>query len=131
MLRRPYGKRSDPIERFAFEEIAPDSGPEAFLWGNPALACAIAFARAFLDSGWAMRPGDGADLDGLPLHSFDDDGERRMLPCAEVLLGERAAATMLGRGVIPVLSHRNKNAVRIARIQSLADPVAPLSGPWR
>jgi hypothetical protein len=31
---------------------------------------------------------------------------------------------------MPFLSHRNLNAVRLARFQSIADPPAALSGPW-
>src|SRR5439155_11794368 len=37
LLRQPYGKKSDPIERFQFEEMVPGAVHEDYLWGNPAV----------------------------------------------------------------------------------------------
>jgi hypothetical protein len=31
---------------------------------------------------------------------------------------------------MPLLSHKSRNAVRLARFQSIADPAQALSGPW-
>jgi len=129
LLRLPYGRRSDPVDGFPFEEMAGDDHA-AYLWGNPAFGCARLIADAFQESGWSMEPGDRLDLEDLPAHTFDDDGERRLKPCAEVCLGERAADALLARGIMPLMSYRNRNAVRLARFQSLADPPAPLAGPW-
>ncbi len=130
LLRLPYGGRSDPIEDFAFEEIAGSHDHEAYLWGNPAFACALLIGRAFMENGWALQPGDVLDLDDLPAHSILEDGEAALKPCAEVLLGQRAAETVLERGVMPLLSHRNRNRVQLIRFQSIARPAAPLTGPW-
>jgi type VI secretion system protein ImpC len=131
LLRLPYGRRSDPIEAFAFEELSGAEGHEGYLWGNPAFACALLIAQAFQEDGWDLRPGDRLDLGDLPAHSYtDEDGEARLTPCAEVLLSQRAAGAVLARGVMPLMSHRNLNAVRLLRLQSLADPPAALAGPW-
>jgi len=130
LLRLPYGGRSDPIEAFAFEEIAGSPDHQAYLWGNPAFACALLIGRAFQENGWALQPGDVLDLDDLPAHSTMEDGEAVLKPCAEVLLSQRAAETVLERGVMPLLSHRNRNRVQLVRFQSIARPAAPLIGPW-
>ncbi len=130
LLRLPYGRRSDPVEAFAFEELSGDNH-ESFLWGNPAFACALLIAQSFQEDGWNLRPGVRLDLGDLPAHSYiDKDGEARLTPCAEVLLSQRAAEAILARGVMPLLSHRDLNAVRLLRLQSIADPPAALAGPW-
>ena len=130
MLRLPYGKETDEVERFEFEEMWPERNHDAYLWGNPAFACALLLATGFQERGWSMQPGDHRDVDELPAHTYQDEGESKMQPCAEENLSERAAEAILSRGVMPLLSFRNRNAVRLVRFQSLADPPAALSGPW-
>ncbi len=131
LLRLPYGSRSDPVEAFAFEEVTAAGDHESYLWGSPALACALLLGRSFLGTGWNMAPGDQLDLDDLPAVTLSEHGETRLMPCAEALLSHRTADAMMARGLMPVLSHSSRNAVRFARIQSIADPPAALSGPWR
>jgi type VI secretion system protein ImpC len=130
LLRLPYGRRTDPIEAFAFEELLGAQDHEAYLWGNPAFACALLIGQAFQDSGWNLQPGDRLDLADLPAYSYTENGESRLKPCAEVLLSQRAAEAVLARGIMPLLSHRNANAVRVLRFQSLAEPPTALAGPW-
>jgi type VI secretion system protein ImpC len=130
LLRLPYGKATDRIESFELEELAGSRQHESYLWGNPALACALLVARAFQSRGWEMEPGDELDVEDLPAHTFDDDGEKRLQACAEANLSERAGQALLERGIIPLLSYRNRNAIRVLRFQSIADPAQPLSGPW-
>ncbi|HZI40831.1 MAG TPA: hypothetical protein VFD67_03990, partial [Gemmatimonadaceae bacterium] len=59
------------------------------------------------------------------------DGETVATPCAEVLLTERAAERLLDRGLSPLLSVRDSDAVILPRLQSIAEPLARLSGRWR
>ncbi len=131
LLRLPYGRRGERVESFAFEEVADPSDREAFVWGNPAYGCAVLIGRAFVANGWDFSPGDELDLDDLPAYSYDDDGETRLLPCAEVLLPERAAEVILTRGPMPWVSYRNRPAARLLRFQSLAAPSTALAGAWR
>jgi type VI secretion system protein ImpC len=131
LLRLPYGKNTDRMEHLDFEELTPARNHEAYLWGNPALACAMLIGQSFLARGWAMEPGDDLDLVDLPAHVFEQDGEGHLQPCAEVLLSERAGEAILGLGLMPLLSYKNRNAVRLMRFQSIAAPSSPLSGPWR
>jgi type VI secretion system protein ImpC len=130
LLRLPYGRRGERIESFAFEEVPDPADGEAFVWGNPAYGCALLIGRAFAASGWDFSPGDALDLEDLPAYSYDADGETRLLPCAEVLLSERAAEAILARGPMPWMSYRNRPAARLLRFQSLAEPAAALAGPW-
>lgn len=130
LLRLPYGKGGEETEGFVFEELGPEGDHEAYLWGNPAFACALLLAEGFRDRGWEMEPGDRLQMEGLPAHTYKAEGEVRLKPCAEVCLGERAGEAILGRGPMPLLSFRNRNAVRLLRFQSLAAPPAPLAGAW-
>jgi len=131
LLRLPYGKRTDPMEAFAFEELPAGRDHEAYLWGNPAFACARLIGSAFVDNGAAMEPGDHLELDDLPAAVYHDEEEGpRMKPCAEAALSEAAAQRILDAGVMPLLASSRHNAVRVMRFQSIAYPPKPLAGKW-
>jgi type VI secretion system protein ImpC len=127
LLRMPYGKASDPIESFAFEECLGPPGPNDLLWGPASLATALLLGQSFNASGWEMEPGDVREIDGLPAYTFERDGEREMQPCAERLISESTINTMVAAGLIPIASRRDRGAVVAVRFQSIADPPAPLN----
>jgi type VI secretion system protein ImpC len=130
LLRLPYGKQTHATENFAFEEFGPAPHHEHYLWGNAALACAYLLGEAFLESGWNLRPGEIAEISGLPMHTYRADGESHLKPCAEALLSESAAEAILDQGLMPLLSIKGSDAVRLLRFQSLAEPARALSGRW-
>lgn len=127
LLRRPYGKGSDPIDAFAFEEFVGEPAPDKFLWGNGALAAALLLGKSFTARGWEMEPGDEREIGDLPLYTFVRDGEREMQPCAEQLLTEAHINTLVKAGLVPIASRRDRNAVVAVRFQSIADPPAALA----
>jgi type VI secretion system protein ImpC len=127
LLRLPYGKQSDPVERFAFEEFVGPPEHEAFLWGAGSLALAVLIGRGFTARGWNMEPGDEREIGELPAYTFRRDGESEMQACAERFLTESQIQTMLQQGLVPIASRRDRNAVVAIRFQSLADPPAPLA----
>jgi type VI secretion system protein ImpC len=131
LLRLPYGPKTDPVDSFPFDELGDERPHESYLWGNPAFACALLAAAAFRDSGAEMELGQVQELDDLPAHTYRADGEAHLQPCAEVFMPERVMTALLAQGLIPLVSVRDRNAVRVARFQSIASPAAPLSGPWR
>jgi hypothetical protein len=47
-----------------------------------------------------------------------------------LLLTEDAAARLLEEGLIPLLSFKDRDRVRVMRFQSIADPLRGLAGPW-
>jgi type VI secretion system protein ImpC len=130
LQRLPYGKDTDPVERFAFEEADGSLRHEDYLWGNPAFAVVAVLASEFSEFGWHLRPERGLELSGLPLHVRSEGGSVRSKPCAEALLTERAAARILDAGLMPLVSMKDRDAIRLLRIQSIARPPARLSGPW-
>jgi type VI secretion system protein ImpC len=131
LLRQPYGRKSDPTEALAFEELRDPPDHEHYLWGNPAFAVACALAQAFSESGWDLKPGEVSAIDGLPTHVYVDDGESQVKPCAEAILTERALQPLFDAGVMPLVSVRGQDQVRLGSFQSLARNGAKLVGRWR
>jgi type VI secretion system protein ImpC len=126
LLRSPYGKRSDPIEAFPFEEFVGAPMQDGLLWGNAALALALLIGRAFMARGWDMEPGDEREIDDLPAYTFVRDGQTEMQPSGERPLTEREINQLLSAGLVPLASRRDRHAVVAIRFQSIADPPAPL-----
>lgn len=134
LLRPPYGEETLPAEEFPFEEVSVDGATglrhEDFLWGNPAAAIALMLGENFSRHGWDMRPGAVRELDGVSMYLYKQAGEPRQLPCAEAWLGERAADAMLDYGVLPLLARKDRDAVVLFDLRSLAAGDEPLAGPW-
>jgi predicted component of type VI protein secretion system len=130
LLRAPYGKDTEPIDRFPFEEIKGQPEAKQMLFGNPAIVCAMLLGQSFEQEGWRLRPGAVRDVSGLPIYVYDDEGESRTFPCAEIELKESTAEELLDEGIMPVAAMRNSDSVRVIRFQSAADPVTGLSGRW-
>jgi type VI secretion system protein ImpC len=92
--------------------------------------CALLLGAAFTQAGWELRPGQVAEVDDLPLHLYRHYGSTAAKPCAEALLSDRSAALLLDSGLMPLLSQKDGAAVRVARFQSVAEPIAALAGSW-
>lgn len=129
LARQPYGARSDPVEAFAFEEIDSAATHEQFLWAPPAFACALLMARAYAAEGWDGDPNADRDIADLPAVTLVRDGEPALLSCAEGYFGERGTQALLAAGVMPLVGDRSRNAVRVARVQSIAEPPGALGRP--
>lgn len=130
MLRLPFGKDTDPTESFEFEEMPDESVHDWYAWGNPSLAAAYLLCESFYRSGWKFHPGMIQNIEDLPLHVFTRQGQPEVKPPAEVFLSERAAEAIMEKGVMPLLSIKHRDVIRLARFQSIADPSAGLAGPW-
>jgi type VI secretion system protein ImpC len=115
LLRLPYGSRTSAIEAFEFEEMPAAPVHASYLWGNPALACLAILARG--DSG--EEEGDELDLRNLPLHSYQEDGEWRTTPCAEVSMTETEVGALMKLGLMPLVSFRDTDRVRLAGFRAI------------
>lgn len=130
LQRLPYGRETDPIDSFEFEEMPGKPVHEDYLWGNAAFACALLLAQSFSDDGWDMRPRDRSAIDRLPLHVYKEGGETEVKACAETLLTEEAAERIMQAGFMPLVSLKATDEVRLLRFQSAAEPLRALRGPW-
>ena len=130
LLRLPYGALTEPAETFDFEEMSGEPEHENYLWANPSFACAYLLGQSFTQFGWNLQTGILQEIEGLPLHIYQHDGDSYIKPCAETILTMRAAEKILAQGLMPLLSFQGRDVVRLARFQSLAEEASTLSGRW-
>lgn len=114
LLRLPYGKKREPVDAFAFEELNNLPNHEQLLWGNPAFG----FARLLVRQ-QAGYQGDGAnDIEGLPALVCLKDDEQHLYACGEWFLSEQKMNKLLAAGIMPFISFHHRNGVRLIASQS-------------
>lgn len=128
--RMPYGAHRDPIDSFDFEEFSNGLPHNEILWTNGCFAVAELVARSFTDFGWEMKKHLSQDIDDLPLVMYQIDGQRDYIPCGETLLSENASVQLQEQGLMPIVSFKNSNRIRLTKFQSCANPTTPLRGGW-
>ena len=120
MLRHPYGKRTDPISAFEFEEFTAAEGLSGMLWGHPALLAASLLAAPV---GRTLSIGD------LPFHYFvDAEGDQIALPCTERFIDVDTAARLRGLGITALLAHKGQPELRMAGLDTVNGTTLALQG---
>jgi type VI secretion system protein ImpC len=110
LLRHPYGKKSDPISAFAFEEFSRDVGLRGMLWGHPALLALAVLAQ----------PGAPLVVDDLAFHHFvDDDGDSVALPCTDRLISANVASLLREAGINALMAHKGAALVRFNGLEAI------------
>ena len=131
LLRLPYGRDGESVERFDFEELPDKTAHEKYLWGNSAVLCTHLLAQAFRVSGWLLTNSLQTEVTGLPMYVYETAGEKQIVPCAESYLTERAMQRLITKGLIPMLSVKGRDSVQVPRFQSVGDPPSRLAGRWQ
>ena len=129
LIRLPYGKDAAQTDSFAFEEM-PKLEHESYLWGSGAVLCGLLLAEAFVASGWQLNFDEHKEVNGLPVHVYRDEGQACMKPCAEVLLRETALEALMDQGLMVLISLRDRDGIRLPRVQSAAKGTKQLAGRW-
>jgi type VI secretion system protein ImpC len=117
LLRLPYGSHTSPVESFKFEEMPSVPVHRHFLWGNAAIACLAILARGEAES---------LNLEGLPAHTYKQDSEWTMTPCAELFMTETQVLALIDQGLMPLISYRDRPLVRLAGFRSVNSARLPL-----
>ena len=128
LLRLPYGKDTEPVASFDFEEMPGEPVHTNYLWGNPVFACALVLGQLFEQQGSLLRVPGFLRLGGMPLHTFQSNGETTTRPCTEVLLSDHDCHALLQEGVLPLAAVKSSDAIVFPSMQSVADPPASLAG---
>ncbi len=111
MLRYPYGKRSEPIDNFEFEEFTESDGLRGMLWGHPAYLAACALAGA---------NGKSMSISDLPFYYMHDShGDQVALPCTERLINTDRATQLSQFGISGVMAYKGQPEVRLAGLKTL------------
>lgn len=104
-------------------------GLRGMLWGNPAALVAVVLGLEWKKDKVAMQPGKVMSVGDLPFHfATDRHGEQVQLPCTERLIAVDAASEVIARRLMPVLSVKGRDVVRLGSMQSLAGQ--PVRGRW-
>ena len=120
MLRHPYGKRSDPISIFDFEEFTAADGLRGMLWGHPAIVAACLLAAP---TGKTLSIGD------LPFYFFTDaDGDQVALPCTERLINADTAARLRQYGIGALMAHKGQPELRVFGLDTMSGAGLALQG---
>jgi len=110
LLRQPYGKLGESLDRLAFEEVV-GGDHEAFSWGNGAYLAARALAERHAGAGTQL---DGSvELGDLPIVRLPDDDGYRLQPTAEAWLPERAVERLRAAGFAVLQGMRDTDRVRV------------------
>ena len=130
LLRLPYGKKSDPISAFAFEEFTPQTGVSGMLWGNASLLFGLMLGQTYSQQGLKkMQIGSIMSFPDMPYHFCTDaHGDQVALPCTDRLLTQRMAEAVAAAGFIPVLSIQGQPTVRLGGARSVAG--VEVAGVW-
>jgi type VI secretion system protein ImpC len=121
LLRLPYGSRTSAIDSFKFEEMPGAPVTEHYLWGSGALACLAVLARGDVEN---------LNLDDLPAHTYKQDSEWMMTPCAEIYLTETQVLALIDRGLMPLISYKDRPLVRLAGFRAINSKPLPLAAPF-
>jgi len=108
LLRQPYGKRSDPIDSFDFDELGSAPSHDAFAWGSASIVLTLMWLTATLV------------VDDAPLVTYDDGSGQAIKAPTGAYMTDSAAETLLARGIVPLLARRGGTEIRVPRLQSLA-----------
>lgn len=117
--RMPYGKMSAPIESFKYEELPIENKHEHYLWASGAWLVTLLVAQNFL-AGADVLALRANEIEGLPLHVFDIDGEAVVTPCAEICMLDSASDALRKVGISSIRSILNKDAVVIPSLESIS-----------
>ena len=77
-----------------------------------------------------LEAGSAQEISGLPFALVEEDGEKHAVPCAEILFTVRAAEAVAAKGLMPIVTMKGTDTVRLAIFQSIAEPHADLAGRW-
>jgi len=129
MLRMPYGKKTEPLDRFDYEEFTVKEGMRSLLMANPALLVAVLLAETKARQAGDMSLGSIMSLNDMPFHYMTDQyGDQVALPCTEHLLSVSGAADVMARGFMPVISVQGQNIVKLGSFQAVGG--GELLGIW-
>jgi type VI secretion system protein ImpC len=129
LLRLPYGKKTEPIDAFAFEEFTRQSGLGGMVWGHAALIPALLLALGWTQQGAKIKLGSIMGVGDIPYFVYTgEDREQIALPCTERLYTERQAIQVNSYGVMPLICLRGRPELRLASFASVAG--RPLAGFW-
>lgn len=110
LQRLPYGNKRDPIASLEFEECSAIPQSHELLWANAAFLSARTLLR---------NESSPAFFDDAPAFSFSEDGDSKLQPATETVLNEAQANALIARGIMPVISYKQRQGVCLMGLATL------------
>ena len=130
LTRLPYGIDTEPTETFYFEEFTAVFRHQDYLWTNPIFVIALLLAQTFREYGWDVSQNFVSQVEGVPIHSYKDESENKIKPPAEILINSSNCEKILEQGLIPIISYKDDDKIRLGNFQSVAYPPTVIKGKW-
>lgn len=116
LIRLPYGRETEPIDAFEFDEVPAGAEPAPLLWGSTALAVGRELARALSGGG----DGTFGRLEGLPLWIRRDAGEVTSVGPLEELLSEPNMKELIDAGIAPLAGVVGTDSAQLVAFRSIS-----------
>jgi type VI secretion system protein ImpC len=124
LLRLPYGRDTQPIKSFNYEEDVSASH-EHYLWGNTAFAFASRLTDSFAKYRWCTNiigPMGGGTVEDLPLHQFEAMGATQTKIPTEVLISERREFELAEEGFMALTMRKGSDNACFFSANSVQKP---------
>ena len=124
LLRLPYGRDTNPVKAFNYEETVRDSHA-SYLWGNTSFAFATRLADSFAKFRWCpniIGPQSGGAVEDLPLHQFESMGDIETKIPTEVLLPDRREFELAEEGFIALTMRKGSDNAAFFSANSAQKP---------
>jgi type VI secretion system protein ImpC len=126
LARLPYGKETNQVDGFDFEEDVDGSDHSKYLWSNAAYALGARLTDAFAKYGWcaAIRGVEGGGLvEDLPAHNFMTDAGDVALKCpTETQITDRREKELADQGLVPLVHCKGTDYAAFFSVQSANRP---------
>ncbi len=87
-------------------------------------------AESFRLSGWEIENRFQHQIDNLPFHIYQDNGDTLTKKSMEVVLTQKVCLDLLELGIMPFISFQNSDIIHLPRFQSISLSVPFLKGKW-
>jgi type VI secretion system protein ImpC len=103
--RLPYGPETIPVKSFNYQENVRGNH-EDYLWVNASFAFATKLTDSFAKWRWCANitgPRSGGSVEDLPLHLFEEMGEKTTKIPTEIMITDRREFELAEEGFIPLV----------------------------
>ncbi len=124
LLRLPYGKETQPVKAFNYEENVAASHND-YLWGNAAFTFAARLTDSFAKYRWCANiigPKGGGAVEDLPLHQYEAMGAIQTKIPTEVLISERREFELAEEGFISLTMRKGSDNAAFFSANSVQKP---------
>lgn len=131
LARLPYGEDTEPLEEFEFEEFSFQAEDKKYLWANPCFVFSYLIAKTFYSFGWDISRNYYKETDLIPNFFYRLNDETVLQPPLENKFNLNETEKLLGLGLMPLITYKNSNIVRLVKLMSLSQEMDGLSGQWK